>query len=184
MNCRRAVSLVELLLAMSACTVILTMSTALIHRVLHTQSKTRAFFGSERAALRLADQFRRDVHAATSAITDTDSLNAGVFLRLQTPGNRAIEYRQSEGTILRLVLDTGEIRAREEFAFSSNITLAARQESPRLVELTITSQPDSLGVGDARESMAYTAPVTVQTVARLNRTPGVTDSPAPENPSP
>jgi hypothetical protein len=42
MKRRWAISLVELLLTLSACTVILTLSAGLIHRIMHVQSKARA----------------------------------------------------------------------------------------------------------------------------------------------
>lgn len=59
---RRGVSLIELLVVMSAATVILTLSTGLIHRIMHAQSKARGLAEIERTTLRLGNRFRRDVH--------------------------------------------------------------------------------------------------------------------------
>jgi len=183
MKRRRAVSLVELLLAMSACAAILTMSTTLIHRVLHAQSKARLFFDSERAALRLAEHFRRDVHAATAAADA--NLGEDVFLRLQFAADEVVEYRRSETTVVRIDRNGNETRAREEFAFPANIEVTLRKESADLLALTITAQP----VGPSNEegrprSSAYSVPVSLHALARLNRTPGVTGSPAEEKDSP
>jgi hypothetical protein len=185
MNRRRAVSLVELLLTMSACTVILTMSTALIHRVLHAQSKTRAFVDCERAALRLSEQFRRDVHAARDATTADANLGEGVFLRLQFPTNQSVEYRHSQGAVLRVLLENGATPSREEFVFPANIELSVRQEPPGLVALSITSQPGKAAAEDGQpQSSAYAVTVSLQAEARLNRTPGITGSRVKENDSP
>ena len=165
---RHAVSLIELLLAMSACTVILTMSAALIHRIMHVQSKTRAIVDGERAALRLSEHFRRDLHAATSAETDSASLGAGVVLRLKLSGRQAVEYRRSEGTVLRIVLAGDATGSREQFAFPNDIELTVRDESPGLVTLSITSPPaDSPAESRQREPSA--GPISLQATARLNR---------------
>jgi hypothetical protein len=183
MKRRRAASLIELLLAMSACVVVLTMSTALIHRVLHAQSKTRRFFDSERAALRLTEQFRRDVHIATRA--DDANLGEGIFLRLQFTGDRAVEYHRSGSTVVRIAQNGSGTRAREEFAFSTNIDLTVRKESGDMIALMITSQPGDPSAEDGQpRSSAYCVPVSVHAEARLNRTPGVTGSPAEEKDSP
>jgi hypothetical protein len=84
MPIRRGISLVELMLTLSACCVILTMSAALIHRALHAQSKSRRFFDGERNAQRLGESFRRDVHAATSAATGAEAGGGDVI------GNRNV----------------------------------------------------------------------------------------------
>jgi hypothetical protein len=169
MNRRRAVSLIELLLAMSACTVILTMSATLIHRVLHVQSKSRAIFDGERAAMRLSDQFRHDVHAAAAAETNGASLGAGVILRLQLEGGETVEYRRAEGTVLRVVLDGDATQAREQFNFPADIDLTVRKESPGLVTLSITSPlPDSAAAMGANRPLPA-GPLSLQSTARLNR---------------
>src|SRR3972149_5845862 len=114
---RHAVSLIELMVVLSACTVILTMSAALVHRVMHAQSKTRAFFDIERSALRLSNQFRRDVHQATAALAGADNLGDGVFLRLELPDNRSVDYYDQEGDVVRILAHDGDALSREEFPF-------------------------------------------------------------------
>ena len=54
---RRGVSLVELLVVMSAATVILTLSTGLIHRIMHAQSKARVLADMERTTHAAGRQF-------------------------------------------------------------------------------------------------------------------------------
>ena len=167
MNHRRAVSLIELLLAMSACTVILTMSATLIHRALHAQSKTHAIDDVERAALRLSAHFRRDVHEASTV--ETDSLPAGIVLRLQLPASQTVEYRRAQGTLLRVVANGDATQAREQFNFSDNIELTIHQDTRSLITLSITSpSPDASAMGP-REHLPRAAPLSLQVTARLNR---------------
>jgi hypothetical protein len=178
---RRAVSLLELILAMSACTVILTLSAALLHRIMHAQSRSREFQDVERSALRLAQQFRHDVHAATDAFIEAD-LGEGRFLRLQLAGERAVEYRRSEGAVLRIVLEAGNTRGREEFAFPANIELTMSRDPPRLITLSIASRPEESAPKDQSPAGAFDVRVNLQASAALNRAAAVADSFQQESP--
>jgi hypothetical protein len=141
MKLRQGASLVELLLVLSSCTVILTMSAGLIHRMLHVQSRTRAFVDGERSALRLASQFRRDVHEATSAVADADQLNAGELLRLIEPAEQTVVYLGQPGAIVRLLTEGGRSVAREEYRFAGEFRPEIRRETPGLIVLTLASLP-------------------------------------------
>ena len=178
MTRRHAHSLVELLLAMSACTVILTMSAALIHRVLFVHSKTQAIIGGERAALRLSEHFRRDVHAAESAEKGVINGAGGVVLRLKLTGGQSIEYRRAEGTVLRVLLEGEAVRSREEFDFPGEIELAIRDESPGLVTLSMTSpSPDSPKAAGQQVIAPSPGPLCLETTARLNRYSEIAETP-------
>ena len=85
---RFAVTSISIFMAAS---IILTMSAGLVHRAMHAQSATRAFFDGERSALRLSEQFRADVHQAATATVEAPARNDGVFLRLRLAGDQAIE---------------------------------------------------------------------------------------------
>jgi hypothetical protein len=183
MKSRRGVSLIELLLIMSACTVILTMSAALMHRVMHTHSKARAFGDVERTSLRLANQFRQDVHAANDANVGTD-LGKGVILRLQLPGEERIEYGHRQGKVTRVTWEANKATSREEFAFPAEIELQIRRNMPRMVLLSITSLPintaaDSLAADAAERPMiAFLVPVSLQVEAMLGRNRDFAAAPA------
>jgi len=179
---RRAVSLVELLLAMSACTVILTMSAALIHRVMHVQSRSREFQGVERSTMRLAQQFRHDVHNAKDAVVEAN-LGEGRFLRLQLAGEQVVEYRRSEGAVLRILLEAGNARGREEFAFPANIELTVSRDPPRLITLSIDSQPEDTPLEGQSPAGAFDVRVNLQAAAALNRAGATADS-SPQKRSP
>ena len=127
MKTHRAVSLVELLVVMSACSIILTMSAGFVHRAMHSQSATRAFFDGERSALRLSEQFRADVHQATTATVEDSAHGDGVFLRLRLSSHQAIEYRQSDSMVERILTQQGSRVSRTEFAFQPPFSLTIRE---------------------------------------------------------
>ena len=97
MTHRRAASLAELLVIMSACTIILTTSVQLIHRAMHSQSASRVFFDCERSAQRLSQQFRSDVHEATSGKIKDGAAGLVAVLRLHAsrrPDRRISLYQR------------------------------------------------------------------------------------------
>jgi type II secretory pathway component PulJ len=139
MTTRRAMSLVELLVLMSAASLVLTMSAALLHRAMRTQSESRAFYDAERCATRLARQLRRDAHQATAASVENAGQDSNVFLRLQLADQNTVEYSRSGSDLLRTSSAAGKV-SREAFAFPSRIELNIRQEGSRLL-LTIVGKP-------------------------------------------
>ena len=170
MKSRRGASLVELLMVMSAGTVVLTMSAGLIHRVMHAQSRARAVADAERTSLRLANAFRRDVHEATGAELPEADAGERVFLRLTLPDNQTIEYGRRESNIVRVLFEGNRSVAREEFAFPAGIELAVRREEPRQIVLTIQSRPGEMpGEGGSSVVSAFAVPVNLQVQAALKR---------------
>jgi hypothetical protein len=167
MKTRRAVSLVELLVVMTACSVVLTMSASLIHRIMHAQTKTREFFDVERSALRLSSQFRRDVHAASNA-TPAEA-GDGVFLRLQFADGQAVEYHRAKGQITRIKSLEGGTAAREEFKFPANVALKVEEEAePRRLVLSLTANPiDTPDAGTKPVWNAHAIPVSFRAAAVL-----------------
>ncbi len=134
---RRAISLVELLLVMSASTVVLSLSGVLLHRAMVVQMESRSRMNVERTSLRLANQFRSDVHAAGDVKPDAAHNTAGVFLHL-TEGDRAIDYSRENGNVLR-VESGGNLPARREvFEFPAAAQLAIEQlNTPARLALTL-----------------------------------------------
>lgn len=167
---RRGVSLIELLVVMSAATVILTLSTGLIHRIMHAQSKARGLADSERTTLRLGDRFRQDVHQATQVTVDKSQLADGSFLRLQLADGSSLEYRREDATIQCVQLDGSRTIAREEFSFSEDFELEVSVENGRVVVLSITSRRIRLNGGvEELERRSNAIPVDLQVVAALGQ---------------
>ncbi len=165
---RRAVSLVELTILMSACTVILTLSAVLMHRAMRSNAYSRACQDVERNAIRLADQFRHDVHESPSALIVGATLKAGVLLQLELVGDQTVEYRRQEGNIVRILFKGGTIVSRDEYAFAPACHMKVTETSaPRRIALTITSDPT---VGNAHRPFSLgEPPVNLQVEAVLGR---------------
>jgi hypothetical protein len=184
MSVRRGISLAELLLTMSACTVVLTMSAALIHRALDSQSRARSLLDAERSATRLAAAFRSDVHAALEARRVSEGPDdAGVLVVLQLPGGQTVEYRQSAGTIERLLRADAAVRSRELFVFPAGTQAAATQISPAVVSLTITPPPDPIGTPQSPRS-PLEARVSLNLQAALHRHPSLVEAAAEQGGAP
>lgn len=156
---------------MSSCTIILTMSAMLLHRMMRVQIDTRAFVDIERSSSRLGQQFRQDVHQATAAVLGDSKLKENVFLRLQLPQETSIEYSRRDGAISRNVSHSGKITSRDEFGFEQLDKVAvAESDSPKRVILTITN-PLPEPIADKREQLKSlkSVPVSLQVEAVMNR---------------
>jgi hypothetical protein len=175
MTHRRAISLAELLVVLSASTIIMTTSISLLHRTMHSQSATRVFVDSERSALRLSEQFRRDVHDAVSATIDEKSDSTGPTLRLKCPDDLNIQYEPfQDDSLVRTTSQPGYPPTRDQFTFRTPLTYAARQEAaPPTVILTLSAgatNPDAPDAG-ALPPGAFAAPTRLEVVACHHREP-------------
>lgn len=172
---RRAASLAELLVVLTACTIILSTSAALIHRAMRAHSATRAFLNHERMALRLAGQFRDDVQHATSAIAPETQRDArptrAPFIHLQLPGQQEIDYYFKSGTIVRLRSIDSRPISQEEFSFPKSTSLALRKESdPQRLILTITDEETPLGARRlSSTAQSRRKPMALQVEASIGR---------------
>jgi hypothetical protein len=168
---RRAASLIELLVVMSASTVVLTLTSQLLCRVMRIQIESRAHVDVERNSLRLAEQFRRDVHAAQAAATSRDELGNDVFLQLRFPDGRQAEYSRHGRTVLRRVSGSSSQVAREEFVFPATCDVAIQEDGkPPWLTLTITMGPNQARSGDDKPlTRALAIPVSLQVEATLGR---------------
>jgi hypothetical protein len=182
MTHRRAISLAELLVVLSASTIIMTTSVSLLHRTMHSQSATRVFVDSERSALRLSEQFRRDVHDSLSATIDEKSDGARPTLRLKCADGLTIQYQPfQDDSLVRTTSQLGHPPTRDQFTFRTPFAYAARQEAaPPTVILTLSAgaaTPDAPDAG-ALPPGAFAAPTRLEVVACLHREP-VAVSPPP-----
>src|SRR4051812_35899729 len=112
---RRAVSLTELMVVLSSCTLILSTSGVLLHRVMRIESDSRAFIEVEHACTRLGHQFRSDVHQAKTAELNGAKFKPDVFLQLQLPNNQSIEYGGESGLVRRTGRAADKVTSRDEF---------------------------------------------------------------------
>src|SRR5690349_13873210 len=127
MRTRRGASLVELLTVMSACTIILSMCGALIHRSMRSHADARAFFNVERAALRLSKQFRHDVHQA-QGVSDSGSASDDRLVQLKLSGGRTVEYRSGSQKVVRVLAHGGQTVSQDEFDFGTDVQAMLKQD--------------------------------------------------------
>lgn len=175
---RQGASLVELLVVMSAATVILTITAALLHRIMFAHSKARAFMDAERTSLRLANTFRSDVRQATSARAADGIAERAAFLKLGMPDGQRIEYRREEGTISRILLDGDRIVSRDAFFFPPEIDVNSKKDGPRLIALSISSHPAETASANENSTLpAYFIPINLHVEATLNRNSSLSELP-------
>lgn len=185
---RRGVSLIELIVIMSAASAVLSTSAVILHRTMRSQEQTRYFFENERAAQRLARQFRADVRGAVSlkvtegAVASVDSEGSAAaepFLTLRLADSTGagddqgttIDYRRTATGILRTATRDDEPTTREDYAVASMAQIELREEaSPRRLVLTITADPADLHpkLGERTPTIRDT-PVNMEAVAIVGR---------------
>ena len=130
---RRGISLIELLAAMTAASVVMATAVGLVHRSFSLESRSRQVLGDERTAVRLARQFRADVHAAVGVRCAAGQAADGVIVVIDA-ADGYVTYRHTATGLGRVAEQaTGEV-AREEFRFSRPVTWTADCQE-RLVSL-------------------------------------------------
>ncbi len=168
---RRAVSLTELLLALSMCTLILTTSGVLLHRVMRIESESRAFTDTEHSCTRLSQQFRSDVHQAATAELNQSDLRDGAFLRLHLPQDEIVEYGLEQGRVHRTASSGTKVTARDEFIIPLHARLTIKQlHSPNRLILSIAPPSIDATTDADHKLLSYRAiPDGVQIEAVLSR---------------
>jgi len=164
---RRGISLVELILTLSACCAILTLSAQLIHRAMHAQTKARRFADGERSAWRLGQAFRRDIHAANRA-TPGDEDDGDLLVRLTLQNGMDVEYHSAAGRVERLLLAKGTVQSRETYLFPAEVTITVTQLEPRVFALAVESPVPTASTKDA-PMPAYAVAVSLHVEAVLER---------------
>jgi hypothetical protein len=188
---RRGISLMELMVVLSAASMIITTSALVLHKMMRAQEQTRYFFENERAVERLARQFRRDVHDANDVEVDAEvsEIEAqdgdGSLIALITYDDRAISYVRTPAGIVRTVHPGEGMPARETFALSAAARLTIDEETtPRSLTLTIASNPADFvpPLGERAPTIRET-PVSMQVIAVVGRDAQYRDNPIVAIPS-
>jgi type II secretory pathway component PulJ len=167
---RLGVSLVELIVTLTACSAVLTISVALLHRAMHAQSRARSYFDGERSAWRLTQQFRRDAHDALAVETEDgasetsggSSAEGELVVRFEMHDGESVEYRQSGGRVERTRKIAAQIGARDVFTFSEKTRFSAVVETPRVVALSIEPATEL-----SSENATPPAPFATSTILRV-----------------
>lgn len=171
MRSRRAVSIIELMVILSATTVVLSLTSVLLQRGMRLHTQSRADLNSERNAARLADQFRRDVHRATAAVANKTALKDNAILQLTFSNGEQTEYSYQSGTVLRTMTKENGRVAREEYVFPKSTALAVEeQDTPSGMVLTLTAERPSSGANKEQlPTRPLAMPMSLQVGAMLGR---------------
>lgn len=162
---RRAATLIELLVVMTAVMTVISLSSGLLCRMMRIQIETRTQVDVERNALRLAEQFRRDVHAANAIESSGDGHGADALFALEFPDGRRAEYFRRGESLLRTVTAPGRPPSRDEFVFPETCDIAVREDQdPQRLSVIVTT--GSLKQPPGRP---LPVPVSLQVTATLGR---------------
>jgi Tfp pilus assembly protein PilV len=121
---RRGISLLELMAAMTAASVVTATAAGLVHRSFTFESRSRQVLGDERTALTLARQFRADVHATRTVPSEPAAAAGQVLVRLDGPAGR-VSYRPTGTGLERVVVLADGAVAREVYRFSRPVRWTA-----------------------------------------------------------
>jgi hypothetical protein len=163
---RCGASLVELLAAMTAASVVMATAVDLVHRGYRIESRSRHTIADERTAVRLAREFRADVHAAGTARCAT-AADAAWLVVLDGPAGM-VTYAATPAGLERITQPAAGPPTREAFSFFGAASWGARRDG-RLVSLSGTST-----AADGRRP-----PVVVDIVAALDERSAATGGEAP-----
>jgi len=181
MRSRRGVSLVELLIVLSATTAVIGLSGKLMHQMMHAQSRANAMQQGERSALRLSAQFRGDVHRAREASVAGEAGNMAVTLLGSDAGE--IQYRLEGEAVVRTVADDEKGQtAREVYRFPGAVELSFEPlEGPPRLRLRLEPPTLVVRTGGAQPvAPSYRVPCYLTVEACLQRMRNLDAVPAPE----
>jgi type II secretory pathway component PulJ len=148
-SARRGVSLVELMVTLSACSVLLSMCAMLMHRMFHSHRRGTVATAQEQTLWRLETAFRRDVLLARAVQGAQDDLPAEVFVRLDMGNSVTIDYRLAETQIKRMVQRPATPSSREQFQFAQPVSAQVARSSASVVQLQLKSIPPAEDVNPA-----------------------------------
>ena len=135
-SARSGYTLIELLLAMSIGTVLMGILAVTMARVMFSNTAVGEQLQSTANLGRLGEQFRRDVHAATSAQVERDG--EGVRrLKLATKGGEVIEYEICDAGLNRIAHRDDVVPARDQFALAGMRVLDWNDDSAATGQVTL-----------------------------------------------
>jgi type II secretory pathway pseudopilin PulG len=130
MKRRRGLSLVEVVVVMTAASVVLGTTATLLYTMMRAERAARHEIQRRAVLGRLADQFRSDAHAATGCVplVREAGQNEASLWRFNLPGEAAVVYQNDPEGLARTERAGGSEKRRESFALPAEST--ARIEVP------------------------------------------------------
>jgi len=145
MNRRRGISLIEMIAVMGVGAVMMGVAVTLLYGLLRAEGSGREHVRQSSVLGRLADQFRRDVHAAKAVAVAAD----GEGRQFELAPGRTVIYRFQPGTLTRTeqVVDAAPER-RESYALPPGTTATIQipaNTQPAIVSLMIMPVAEASG---------------------------------------
>lgn len=142
MTRRRGLTLIELLVAMAGASAILGMAVAMVYTLLEADRAGRQRMHVGESLGRLAEQFRRDVHAAEAVapLAPAGGQQPSPGWQLRLDDGRSVRYGVREGKLIRSEHLGGKAVRQDSFALPHGATMSVRPDAggpPRAVRLSI-----------------------------------------------
>ena len=135
---RRGTSLVEVVVAMSVATVILSLSVGTIHLLLRAERNTARSVWIGSTLSRVSQLFPRDAHAAGTAEVLAADAEQGARLQFKLPDGHSVQYAIDAHSLTRTALSDNNAPHRDVFHFSPGTLIRFERESrPDLVAVII-----------------------------------------------
>lgn len=132
--------LIETVVLISLVTLLLGLAAGMIHLLLKLDRGVRSSAETAADMARLAADFRRDAHAASTTEADPKSLEA---LTLQLDGGRTVEYLVRTNDIVRTLRQGEKVRHYDQYRRPSKATvrLEVAKEGPIRLARLVINQP-------------------------------------------
>ena len=147
---RNGSSLVEVVIAMTIASVVLSLGMGMLHLLMRSETAMSDSLQRSQTVSQLSRQFRNDIHAARSANIETppkDKPQAKPVLKLQLAPNHQVRYAALDHAILRTESQGDKTLQTVRFRFSKGSVIDFSQEfrepSPHGVDRQV-SQPENL----------------------------------------
>ncbi len=124
---RRGYTLIEMLVAITAGIVVMVVAAGMLNTLMRLEQQSHNRFTERAAVTRLADQFRRDAHAAleAAAIAPEEGKPAEALAwRFTLPDDHRVEYRGDLEGLLRTESVGDRTAAQERYAFATAVRAA------------------------------------------------------------
>ena len=141
MTNRNGSTLIEVMLSLTAGSVIMMLAIKLVHQTFQLSTQTSARVDLSHSLNRLARQFRNDVHLASSIqVTSNDSLNT------ENSDGTKVAYKVKNGLVLRAQTDAAKIETFEQYSLISDSRVAfERAINPERCQLIVENSSSSSG---------------------------------------
>ena len=154
MNNRRGLSLIEMVAAIGAISILAGLSVTIIHSLLRVERIERASLVQQATLSRLAQDFHRDARAAIGVEPSGDDSPPLEKIVFKLPADAQVEYVAKGDSIVRTERHAKDVQRTERFKLSPNAS-ARLQTSGKpgqaVVSLMVDRKTGKRGEGSSRE---------------------------------